>query len=77
MTRTRQILTVPVTCWRCGQDMPAAFDLLRIGGRDVAAHKPGELTCVPTLHAPRGPRVTADVVPDLGRWPDTGPQEPA
>lgn len=28
-------------CWRCGQEMPTPvkFDLIRVGGRNVAVHR--------------------------------------
>jgi uncharacterized Zn-binding protein involved in type VI secretion len=48
----------PVTCWRCGgrlADDPVStgHEVIRIGGRNVAAHKPGNVECVPRLVSPR------------------------
>jgi hypothetical protein len=44
----------PVTCWRCGSrlaDDPVstAHEVIRVGGRDVAIHAHGNVTCVPRL----------------------------
>jgi hypothetical protein len=60
-----------VICWRCGRpltDDPVStgHDTIRIGGRYVAAHKPGEITCVPTLYGPQRPGV---VIPPMKETP--------